>query len=149
MAKKGAPKPKAEKVIADSGLLPDTHTNAPGGITDPVLPPSAAAAAEIPAATPAAPSTDVVVDAMDVGAGPVLADESPDDVALDNMCRDVIVRLERAVKTGHGLTIDKELMSEAAALFRFVIGVGEKEDLQPPSRVYGRVVPAPPIGHSL
>lgn len=144
MAKKGAPKPKASKPTPEGGPLPDTHTNAP--VTSEPSPAAAAATAEAPTTVT---ETDAPLTALDVAQTPPPDVDNPDDVALDNMCRDVIRRLERAVKTGHGLTIDKELMSEAAKLFRFVIGVGETEDLEPPARTYGRVVPAPPIGHSL
>ena len=66
----------------------------------------------------------------------------------------LIFQLERAVRTGHGTTVDKSLMAEAAWLIRHLIGLRLNDDLIYPDVPYlGRKKPvgpqAPPIGHSL
>lgn len=117
---------------------------------------AAAAAAEQPSASATAVAQgsgiDPSADAAQVAAAGAVINQTLadlDDAAMEDAVKNLVYRLERSAKTGHGLDSDRELQREAASALRVLIGIDADTDVGPKAAAYGSVKNDPPIGHSL
>lgn len=134
MSKKNALKGKAEKA---EGAPPSSVASSTK--PDPNL-------ASIAQGTRIDPSADA---ASVAAAGEQLVDALGIGLPSDGEIYDLIHRMEKASRTGHGLDSDRELLKEAAVVLRLACGIAIDEPVAPVAGPYGAVVNDPPIGQSL